>query len=140
MKLFLLHSSILSFVLIFASCQSSKSRLLQSEESQVKIRQIQTRAFDTTDKPKMLRAIISTLQDLGFIIDKADLDLATVSATKLDGFQLKMTVSARDRGVTQLLVRANAQIGLKSIDDPIPYRNFFNSLSKAIFLEAQQVE
>jgi hypothetical protein len=131
--------SIIAIALLFSSCQSSRNRLLESEQSQVKLRQIQTRAFDTTDKPKMLRAILSTLQDLGFIIDKADMDLATISATKLDGFQLKMTVSARDRGRTQLLVRANAQVGLRSIDDPVPYRNFFNSLSKSIFLEAQQV-
>ena len=54
--------------------------------------------------------------------------------------ELKMTASVRDRGRTQLLVRANAQVGLRSIDDPVPYRNFFNSLSKAIFLEAQQVD
>jgi len=132
--------SIIAIALLFSSCQSSRNRLLESEQSQVKLRQIQTRAFDTTDKPKMLRAILSTLQDLGFIIDKADMDLATISATKLDGFQLKMTVSVRDRGRTQLLVRANAQVGLRPIDDPVPYRNFFNSLSKAIFLEAQQVD
>ena len=132
--------SIIAVALLFSSCQSSRNRLLESEQSQVKLRQIQTRAFDTTDKPKMLRAILSTLQDLGFIIDKADMDLATISATKLDGFQLKMTASVRDRGRTQLLVRANAQVGLRSIDDPVPYRNFFNSLSKAIFLEAQQVD
>ena len=132
--------SIIAIALLFSSCQSSRNRLLESEQSQVKLRQIQTRAFDTTDKPKMLRAILSTLQDLGFIIDKADMDLATISATKLDGFQLKMTASVRDRGRTQLLVRANAQVGLRSIDDHVPYRNFFNSLSKAIFLEAQQVD
>ena len=132
--------SIIAIALLFSSCQSSRNRLLESEQSQVKLRQIQTRAFDTTDKPKMLRAILSTLQDLGFIIDKADMDLATISATKLDGFQLKMTASVRDRGRTQLLVRANAQVELRSIDDPVPYRNFFNSLSKAIFLEAQQVD
>jgi len=132
--------SIIAIALLFSSCQSSRNRLLESEQSQVKLRQIQTRAFDTTDKPKMLRAILSTLQDLGFIIDKADMDLATISATKLDGFQLKMTVSVRDRGRTQLLVRANAQVGLRPINDPVPYRNFFNSLSKAIFLEAQQVD
>lgn len=92
--------SIIAIALLFSSCQSSRNRLLESEQSQVKLRQIQTRAFDTTDKPKMLRAILSTLQDLGFIIDKADMDLATISATKLDGFQLTMTASVRDRGRT----------------------------------------
>jgi hypothetical protein len=126
--------------ILFWSCTSSRARLLESEESQVKLRQIQTRTFDTTDKSKMLRATISTLQDLGFIIDKADNELATVSATKLDGYQLKMTVSVRAKGTTQLMVRANAQIGLRAIEEAGPYQNFFNSLSKALFLEAHNVE
>ena len=28
----------------------------------------------------------------------------------------------------QIVVRANAQVGLNALDDPIPYQNFFNAL------------
>jgi hypothetical protein len=109
-------------------------------ESQVKLRAIQTRAFETTDKEKTLRTIIATLQDLGFVVDKADGVLGTVSATKLDGYALRMTVSIRPRGETQMLVRANAQYNIHPVEDPQPYQQFFNALEQAMFLTAHQVD
>lgn len=126
---------------ILSSCQtSSKTQVLASDESQVALRQIQTRAFDTTDGQKTLRTVIATLQDLGFVVDKADNDLGTVSATKLDGYALRMTVTVRPRGETQLLVRANAQYNVKAVEDPEPYQQFFAALEKSLFLAAQQVD
>ena len=122
------------------SCSPSTKQVLATTESQVKLRAIQTRAFDTTDDEMMLRTIIATLQDLGFIIDKADDELGTVSGTKLDRYALRMTVSVRPRGNTQLLVRANAQFEIYAVEDPEPYQQFFESLSKALFLTAHQVD
>ena len=133
------------FVLVMGNgCVSSQKQLLYSESSQVMLRSIQTRAFDTTDREKTLRTIISTLQDLGFIVDKADAILGTVSATKLDKYALSMTVSVRSRGKTQTLVRANAQYfgGYQTVavEDPEPYQRFFTSLAKAMFLEAHETD
>ena len=128
-----------AFVSLFA-CAPSTKQVLATKESQVKLRAIQTRAFDTTDKEMMLRTVIATLQDLGFIIDKADDVLGTVSGTKLDRYALRMTVSVRPRGETQLLVRANAQYEIYAVEDPEPYQQFFESLSKALFLTAHQVD
>ena len=124
---------------LLCGCATSQNQLLQAGD-QLKLRSIQTRAFDTTDSVKTQRVILATLQDLGFVIDKADGELGSISATKLDGFALKMTVSVRPKGETQLLVRANAQYQLKAVEDPQPYQNFFTALSKALFLEAHQVE
>jgi hypothetical protein len=87
-----------------------------------------------------LRTVIATLQDLGFVVDKADETLGTVSATKLSGYQLRMTVTVRPRGEKQLLVRANAEFGDKAVEDPQPYQNFFIALEKAMFLTAQEVD
>ena len=129
----------LAFVTLL-SCAPSTKQVLATKESQVKLRAIQTRAFDTTDQVMMLRTIIATLQDLGFIIDKADDELGTVSGTKLDRYALRMTVSVRPRGKTQLLVRANAQYEIYAIEDSEPYQQFFESLSKALFLTAHQVD
>lgn len=126
--------------LLVTGCATTQQRLLDSDSSQVQLRSIQTRAFDTTDKEKTLRTIISTLQDLEFVIDKADATLGTVSATKLKYYALRMTVTVRPRGETQLLVRANAQYGLKPITDPEPYQQFFTSLEKAMFLTAHQAD
>ena len=121
-------------------CQTSSRQLLNTSESQIHTRNIQTRAFDTTDKNKTLRTIIATLQGLGFVVDKADEILGTISATKLDGYQLRITVTIRLRGETQMLVRANAQYNLTAVDDPEIYQDFFISLGKSMFLTAHAVD
>ena len=140
-KLRILLAGVLALgVLAAGGCAPTSQEILDSDESQVALRGIQTRAFDTTDKRKMLRTVITTLQDLGFVIDKADNVLGTVSATKLDGYGLRITVTVRPRGQTQLLVRASAQYQLQRVEDPEPYQNFFAALSKAMFLEAHSVQ
>lgn len=131
---------LISFALLFTGCATTQQRLLDSEESQVQLRSIQTRAFDTTDKEKTLRTVMATLQDLGFVLDKADSILGTVSATKLKNYSLRMTVTVRPRGETQLLVRANAQYNVHPVTDPEPYQHFFASLGKAMFLTAHQAD
>jgi hypothetical protein len=128
-------------ILAVTSCQTdSRRQVLATGESQLALRQIQTRAFDTTDRERMLRTIIATLQDLSFVVDKADATLGSVSSTKLNGYQLRMTVTVRPRGETQLLVRANAQYNLVAVEDPEPYQQFFTALEKSLFLTAQQVD
>ena len=128
------------FSLLVVGCATTQQRLLDSDSSQVQLRSIQTRAFDTTDKEKTLRTVISTLQDLEFVIDKADATLGTVSATKLKHYALRITVTVRPRGETQLLVRANAQYNVTPITDPAPYQQFFTALGKAMFLVAHQAD
>ena len=134
-------------VLSAQSCQTdSRQQVLAISKSQVELRSFQTRAFDTTDKEKTLRTVMATMQDLGFVLDKADAVLGAVSGTKLGKtemgapFQIRMTVSVRPRGKTQLLIRANAQYKLKAIEDPKPYQDFFAALQKSMFLTAHQVD
>lgn len=145
MKPLAYRTFILSIVVLvgitFSGCASSKQQLLATSESQVKLRSIQTRAFDITDKQKMLRTIIGTLQDLDFVIDRADLMVGSVTGSKFTANTLlKISVTVRPREKTQLLVRANAQYGLKAVEDPEPYQDFFSALEKAIFLTAHQVD
>lgn len=134
-------------VLSAQSCQTdSRQQVLAVSKSQVELRSFQTRVFDTTDKEKTLRTVMATMQDLGFVLDRADAVLGTVSGTKLGktemgaSFQVRMTVSVRPRGTTQLLIRANAQYKLKAIEDPKPYQDFFAALQKSMFLTAHQVD
>ncbi len=127
--------------IVLAGCQTtSMNQVMETSESQVAIRQIQTRAFDTTDRTKTLRTVISTLQDLGFVIDKADNELGTVSGTKLNGYSLRMTATVRPRGKKQTLVRANATYNVTPVEDPQPYQQFFAALQKAMFLKAHEVD
>jgi hypothetical protein len=119
------------------ACVAKQRNILESSDSQVKLRSMQSRVYDTTDRDLLLRTIIATLQDLGFVIDDADKNLGTVSGTKRSGYFLRMTVSIRPRGEHQTMVRGNAQYNLKTVEDPEPYQAFFSSLSKALFLDAQ---
>lgn len=121
-------------------CATTQQRLLDSDASQLQLRSIQTRVFDTADKEKTLRTIMATLQDLGFVLDEADSILGTVTATKMDRYALRVTVSVRPRGEKQLLVRANCQYENAPVVDPEPYQQFFSSLEKAMFLAAHQVD
>lgn len=123
------------------ACQTdSRQQILASSQSAVQLRSFQSRAFDTTDRARVLRTTISTLQDLGFVIDKADSNLGTVSATKLNKYALRMTVTVRERGTTQTLVRANAQYNQIAVEEAGPYQQFFEALQKAMFLNAQEVD
>ncbi len=131
----------LGVVLMLAACQTdSRQQILATTKSQVELRSFQTRAFDTTDKEKTLRTVMATLQDLSFVLDKGDAVLGTVSGTKLDGYQLRITVTVRPRGETQMLVRANAQYNITAVEDPEPYQQFFAALGRAMFLTAHEVE
>jgi len=131
---------------LLAGCAGAPHKQVFDPGDQLQTRSYQSRAFATTDREATLRAIIATMQDLGFVIDKADSTLGSVSGTKLRFYEIRMTATIRPRGTTQLLVRANAQFKpmpnaiAKPIDEPGPYQDFFAALAKSLFLEAQQVE
>ena len=133
---------LLSFLLLtlLAGCANinSKQQVLAAG-SQVEVRSYQTRTYDTDNKILVMRAVMATLQDLRFVIDKADDTVGVVSATKLDGYALSISVSVRPNG-DQMVVRANAQINLKAIEEPGPYQDFFAALDKGLFLDNNLVE
>lgn len=135
---------ILATVVLLAGCASSKDQLLASSKSQVALRSIQSRAFDTADRERALRTVVATLQDLGFLIEQASLAVGSVTGSKqgqISGFYtLRMTVSVQPRGASQLLVRANAQYNIQEVADPELYQRFFAAFSKAMFLDAQQID
>ncbi len=132
-------STVLAILLVIAGCTTQNSHILDTG-SQVKLRAMQTRAFDSSDKTMVVRNIIATLQDLSFVIDKADADLGTVTATKLSGYSIRMTVTARPKSKNVMLVRANAQYNMEAIEDPTVYQSFFSALQKSLFLTAHSVE
>jgi hypothetical protein len=127
-------------VILLSGCNATmKERVLDSgEQSQLQKRSYQTRVFDTTDKEKVMRGVISTLQDLSFVIERADIMLGTVSGTKFQqNLVIKMTVSVRPKGTTQMVVRANGQLNVQPIEDPKAYQDLYSSLEKSLFLTAQ---
>ena len=117
--------------------------IMDTGESQVQLRSMQTRVFDTGDKKTVVRGVLSTLQDLNFMIDKADADLGTISATRLSHSRVSMnfgepqgrgqaskvriTVTVRPKSKVQMRVRANLQKNLRPVRDPGSYQQFFFS-------------
>lgn len=134
---------VLTFVslALLSGCATTNQRVLDTgSATQLQQRSYQSRVFETSDKERVMRAVISTLQDLSFVIDRADLMLGSISGTKLAVHQTRITVTVRERGAEQILVRANAQFQLNPIDDPKHYQDFFNSLEKSLFLTAHAGE
>ena len=126
--------------LFLATGCAAPNDVITAGGSQLELRQIQSRDYETLDKAGTLRAVVATLQDLGFVIDKADYDLATISATKVQKYEIRMTITVRQRDGERQTVRANARFNEKPIEDPNAYQDFFVSLDKAMFLTLHEVD
>lgn len=124
--------------LALSGCVTTPADVVAPTSSSVQLRSIQARAFDTTDRETVMRAVIATLQDLGFVVDSADMDIGTVTATKLDGYNLRATVTTRQIE-ERTMVRMSAQYNNTVVQEPKPYQDFFTSLEKSLFLEANEV-
>jgi hypothetical protein len=122
-----------------SACVSTHESVMGAQHSQLQTRNYQSRTFDTNDREMVRRSVVSTMQDLGFIIEKADEKLGTISGTSFAN-RSRLTVSVRAAGQARVMVRANAQANLREISDPIPYQNFFDALSQSLFLDAHLVE
>lgn len=167
-----------AIILVFAAgCATSipKEALQLSQES-LKLRQLQTRRFETQDEKTLLRAGAALLQDLGFIIDMSETKLGVIVASKdrsaiVAGdivesiifaiiFDTQPTIDVRQKlrasfitrprdGGKDTLVRITfqrivwndqGQISKReSIEDPKYYQEFFAKLSKATFLDANEL-
>ena len=53
---------------------------------------------------------------------------------------VRLTVTVRPRGTTQLVVRASAQYYLKAVESPEPYQQFFRTLEQALFIQANMLQ
>ena len=146
MNLPTLATAAASGLLFLTGCVTNPALAVFDTGRQVQLRSYQSRAFDTGDREKMLRTVIATLQDFGFVIDKADATLGSISGTKLAGYEMRMTVTVRPRGETQQLVRASAQFKAsggahaRPVEDAVPYREFFSALGQSMFLAAHDVD
>lgn len=109
--------------------------LLALSEAQMKIRSHQTRTFDIESKDEVVRGVVAALQDLGFIIERANAPMGLVTAGKFagNGF-VELTVTVQSKGTEQNEVRVNALYNTQPIEDPKIYQNFFIAVEKSLFI------
>ncbi|MDH5203999.1 MAG: hypothetical protein OEZ31_01840 [Nitrospirota bacterium] len=181
-KTFFLHLwsfLILLFVPVFLSaCQHHiPPEALSLDSESLKLRQIQTRVFQTDDEIKVLIACSSLLQDLGFTIDESETELgvlvgskdrSALSAGQIVGSiifgvftgvpipweknqKMRASVITRTTGDKKksIAVRVTFQRIVwntenkvtirEGLTEPKMYQEFFDKLSKALFLEAQEI-
>lgn len=116
--------------------------LLAPTEAQTKLRSFQSRTFDVADRKVAMRGVIAALQDLGFIIERANEPLGLVTAARFaepDNLSVVgVTVTVRPQSDGRMLVRANAIYNHTPIDDPKVYQNFFATLDRSLFINKEE--
>jgi hypothetical protein len=116
--------------------------LLAPTDAQMKLRSLQTRTFDVADRNLALRGVIAALQDLDFIIERANEPLGLVTAARFAEPNyydvVSVTVTVRPQGAGSMQIRANAIYNNKPIEDPKVYQNFFATLERSLFLGREQ--
>jgi hypothetical protein len=112
--------------------------LLAPTEEQMKLRSVQTRSFEVTDRNQAIRGVIAALQDLGFIIERANESLGLVTAARFAEPKyydvLGVTVTVRPQPDGRMQIRANAIYNNEPVTDPVVYQNFFATLERSMFL------
>ena len=116
--------------------------LLAPTDAQMKLRSFQSRTFEIADRQLVMRGVIATLQDLGFIIERANEPLGLVTAARFaepDNLSVVgVTVTVRPQAAGRMLVRANAIFNHTPIDDPKVYQNFFATLNRSLFINKEE--
>jgi hypothetical protein len=126
--------------LVIAGCASPPKEpeaLLAVTDEQMKLRNLQTRSFDIADRRTAMRGVFAALQDLGFIIERANEPLGLVTGARFREPNyydvVGITVTVRQLNDTQTTIRANAIYNNQPITEPEVYRNFFAALERSFF-------
>lgn len=113
--------------------------MAKKPEQTLALRAMQSRYFQTTSQQKMIEAIVSTLQDMGYIVIRTDKTIGFVTATHFSDDIIEITVTTQPTH-NAITVRASARLNnLPLENDPEFYQNFFNRLSQAAFLNANTI-
>ncbi len=138
---------VLVMLLLLAGC-AAPTASVTAGGNQAELRQMQTREYQQLNRRSAMRSVIATLQDLGFVIDRAEYELGLMTATRYEERTgpragqhiVRVTVTVTERAEQRLTVRANARYGETAIEDPEAYQDFFAALDKSLFLTANRVD
>jgi len=123
-------------LLLLFGCVSTPKPPPVPKLTQLQIRQIQTREYSDINAKGVMKAVIAALQDDGFIISNADLDLGLISAS-VESYQLDEATKSyvefwygAGRGTYQTTKRIEASVTVQQHGETIKVR--INLLAKAI--------
>lgn len=115
--------------------------LLAPTAAQMKLRSYQSRSLEATDPSQAMRGVVAALQDLGFIIERANEPMGLVTAARFaePNFTdvMGITVTVRPQTEGHMMIRANAIYNNKPIEDPKVYQNFFATLERSLFINKE---
>lgn len=128
---------LLMMVVLLVACQPPAPRdiVFEEPERQQQLRTMQSATFAAGSRIVLLRSVLVTLQDLGFVIDRADSTLGYLSASKLDGYNLHISVLVGAQRAGQIPVRVRFELSTVmafGAGNQLPenYQAFFSSLQK----------
>jgi hypothetical protein len=132
------------------STPEQQAGALTLRSSAVDSRQIQARRYDTHDESGLMAAALSVLQDLGYTVNETSAGTGLINGSKdRQGTRIRVSVVVRpttDRAAMIARVSFQAidapvfgQPQLQTITDAVIYQQFFERLSKSLFLEAHQI-
>lgn len=140
-----------------------------AQQSQVEVRNFQTRTYATNDSKLVLKAVVNVLQDVGFIIKTAETDLGVVTAErwadilhtkkalkqarKQERALAKTVVTECSANVTphgnecrvrltfqqRQLSASGAVMAALPVQDARFYQDFFAKVDKGVFLQKEGV-
>jgi PBP1b-binding outer membrane lipoprotein LpoB len=160
--------SLLTIGLLISGCAP---RVVEQPMTQLQVRDIQSREFNTCDTKLVMKSMMNVLQDEGFIIKNAVFELGLLNAekninveNKTKAFMAAMCNGVNARWEKQQILEASANISeygdktrvrmnfqaktldnfgcpqdVQTILDGQYYRDFFEKVSKGIFLQQASI-
>jgi hypothetical protein len=125
---------------VLAACTTPKPGpdILAPSEEQTKLRGYQTRTFEIAERQVAMRAVLGVLQDLGFIVERANEPLGLITAARFAepnwSDVVAVTVTVRTAAEGQTMIRVNAIHNNRPIVEPEPYQRFFTALERSLFV------
>jgi hypothetical protein len=112
--------------------------LLAPTEAQTRLRGYQSRTFEIGDRLAAMRGVMGVLQDLGFVIERANEPLGLVTGARFAepnyADVVGVTVTVRPQEGQRMLIRVNAIFNNRPVEDPQVYQNFFAALERSLFV------
>jgi hypothetical protein len=133
------------------STPEQQAGALTLRSSAVDSRQIEARRYDTHDESELMAAALGVLQDLGYTVNETSAGAGLLNGSKdRQGTRIRVSVVVRpttDRAAMIARVSFQAinapvfgqQPQVQTITDAVIYQQFFERLSKSLFLEAHQI-